>query len=572
MSSADFETVLVKDSRLMSTDKLNYAVEMGGSNVVQQLYEANSQSATSITFSLQVPSLETVMDRRVLVRSSFVLQCTGTAPAGQFLIDYGLRDALAPFPLNQLITNTTATINNQSSSVSTKDVLASIIRFHDKRDLHAYNGMTPCQPDFFQNYQDGIGANNNALGGWSNTASENDYSPRGAWVLDFVSSTAPPVITPLVPSTGATQTIYIGISVCEPLFISPFTWANPKSGPQGMYGIQSMNINMTLGPANRVWRCAPFVPLAGTVPKTFTVFSVNNSQLIVNYLTRHPSDVAPSRNVLPWYETPRYITGNLQALAAGATDTVRTQNIQLNQIPDSIIIFVRKTMGNQVPTDADFAMKINSCTVSFNNQNGLLANASQQDLYRYTRECSSNQTWYEFSGEASIHDPSFPGGKVVPTSGSYLCLKFGQHIQINEAFYAPGSLANANLQLTLNITNQTATNFAANELEIVLITVNSGLYVLERGVSSIYSGILTKSSVLDSQNKQPVSSYDASRMVGYGLFDSLKSVAGMVLPKLPSIAKAALSLSGHPLAKAGVAGLSALGYGKAQHTKLSAHM
>lgn len=572
MSSADFETVLVKDDRLMATDKLGYAVEIGGSNVVQQIYEANSQSATSITFSLQTPSLETVMDRRVLVRSSVVLQCTGTAPAGQFLIDYGMRDALAPFPLSQLLTNTTVTINNQSSSISTKDVLASIMRFHDKRDLHAFNGMTPCQPDFFQAYQDGIGASNNALGAYANTASENDYSPRGSWVLDFVSSTAPPVITPLVPSTGASQTIWIGFTVTEPLWISPFTWAQPKSGPQGMYGIQSMNVNMTLGPCNRAWRCAPFVPSAGTVAKAFTVFSVNNSQLLVNYLTRHPSDVAPARNVLSWYETPRYITGNLPAVASGGSATIRTQNIQLNQIPDSIIVYCRKVMGNQTPEDADFALAIQNCTVSFNNQNGLLSTAVPQQLYNYSRESGSNQTWYEFSGRASNHDPSFPGGKVVPTSGSYLCLKFGKHIQINEAFYAPGSLANANLQITLNVFNQSATNFGANDLEIVLITVNSGLYVLERGTASIYSGILTKSDVLDAQNKEPHSSSDAQRMVGYGLFDSLKSVAGMVLPKLPSLAKAALSMSGHPLAKAGVAGLSALGYAKPPRTKLSAHM
>lgn len=546
----------------MSTDKLGYAVEISGANVNQQIYEANSQSATSVSFSIQCPSLETVMDRRVLVRTSVVLQVTGTAPAGQFLIDYGLRDALAPFPFSQLLTNTTATINNQSSSVSTKDVLAAIMRFHDKRDLNAFNAMTPVQPDFYANFSDGVGSSNNALGGYSNTASENDYSPRGSWVLDYISSTAPPVVTPLAPSTGVSQTAFIGFTVTEPLWISPFTWANPKNGPQGMYGIQSMNLNMTLGPANRVWRCAAFSPAAGTVAKTFSVFQVNNSQLLVNYLTNHSSQVIPARNVLPWYETPRFITGNLGALAPGATSTVRTQNIQLNSIPDSIIIYVRKAMGLQLPTDPDFAAKINTCTVSFNNQNGLLSTAVPQQLYSFSRECGSNQTFYEFNGQATVHNPAVAAGSVVPTSGSYLCLKFGRHIQINESYLAPGSLVNANLQITLNITNQTAQNFGANDLEIVLITINSGLYVLERGTASIYSGILTKSDVLDAQQQQPHSGSDAQRMVGYGIFDSIKSLAGMVLPVLPKIAKAALSTSGHPLAQAASAGLGALGYAK----------
>jgi hypothetical protein len=103
---------------------------------------------------------------------------------------------------------------------------------------------------------------------------------------------------------------------------------------------------------------------------------------------------------------PRYITGNLPQFGAlgTATDTqvVRTSTIQLNQIPDKLIVFVRKAMGLQTVNDPDFFLAIKNVSLNFNNSSGILASATTQDLYRYSVENGSNQSWLEFSGLANV--------------------------------------------------------------------------------------------------------------------------------------------------------------------------
>jgi hypothetical protein len=69
-------------------------------------------------------------------------------------------------------------------------------------------------------------------------------------------------------------------------------------------------------------------------------------------------------------------------------------------------------------------------------------------------------------------------------------------------------------------------------IEMVLITLNSGLFVCEKGQSATYTGILTKDDVLSASSQQPHSNSDVERMVGGGLLDSLGSFASSVAPML----------------------------------------
>lgn len=570
--SQDFQKVLVKDDRLVVSDQIKYAVCKGGQNMTSAQFNAISQSTSSHTYNIQVPSEQTIVDRRVLWQSTVTLkistsmsQGTGTRPAGSLLVNYGSQDALAPFPLHQLCSVMTATVNNNSTSINMRDVLASILRFHDRRELARYNGYTPVMYDTYLNYSDGLGANNNVLGGWSLTA-DNDINQRGSWVLDSISSTAPDPLDPSyqpTPPTPASDTVYVTFTVTEPLLLSPFIYAHAKSNNQGFYGIQNMNFIFNIADGNRVWRTA------NNWQQQVTVYNFNNSRLIFNFLTPHPSDLMPSRNVCGYYELPRYITPNnptfQPAGLANSTQTLRTTTIQLNQIPDKLILFVRKAMSDQRPWDSDSFLVINNVSINFNNMSGILASATQQDLYRYSVENGSNQNWFEFSGKTNKSSSGGGGGSTMPTSGSLLILEFGKDIQLVEDFYASGSLGNFNLQINMTVTNQSSSQLA--NTEIVLITMNSGVWVNERGTSTVYTGILTKQDVLDVSNQESYSRSDVKRMIGGGFLDTIKSVAGKVLPKLPSLVKAGLSMVPESsamgkYAKAGEAGLGALGYGR----------
>jgi hypothetical protein len=576
--SQDFVKVLVKDDRLNVTDAVSYAVHKGGQNMTSAQFNAISQTASSVTFNIQVPSEQTIIDRRVLWQSTVILalNCANT-PAGVLPVNYGVTDALSPFPLHQLATVMTATINNNSVSINIRDVLPALLRFHDRRELQRYNGMTPVMPDLLSSYPAGVGSLLNSLGSFANSA-DNDLLPRGSWVLDGLSTTLAAGALPnpvTLPAPGYTGTVYAQFTVTEPLLLSPFIWCDPKSNNQGFYGIQNMNFVFNLGDTSRVWRSANLVnqalapSSANCYISSSSISSISNSRLIFNFLTPHPSDLFPARNAVPYWEAPRFITSNLPTFPAyvpganpakpsASAQVVSTSSLQLNQIPDKIILQLRNPLTNCVAGNPDAFLGIQGISINFNNQSGILASATPYDLWRYSVENGSNQSWLEFSGVANVVDNVSGFGTRIPTSGSLIILEFGKDIQLTEDYYASGSLGNFNLQINVNAFNQFP---YAITPEIVLICINSGLFVNERGTSSTYTGILTKADVLEASAQQPVFQSSVKRMVGGGFLDSLRTVAGKVLPHVMKYGKEELGKSDHPLAKAAHSAMGAMGYG-----------
>ena len=553
--SADIKKVLVKDDRLNCTDQITYAVMKGGQSMNPAAFQAVSASNSSHVFNIACPSETTLVDRRVLYTSTVILKIVGTAPAGQFLINYGITDSLAPFPLHQLINVMSAVVNNNSVSLNVRDVLPALLRFNDRRELSRYNGYAPVAFDSYHSYADGVGAMNNSLGAWQNT-SDNDLVMRGAWVLDGYGTDVNASNSTLAVSTGAEQTVYVKFTVAEPLLISPFISCNPSSNNQSFYGIQNMTFTFSMGDASRVWRTA------SGFAKTVSVQSYSNTQLLFNFLTPHPSDLLSSRNVVPYQEFPRYITSFGSSLANLATFTFKSSSLQLNQIPDKLIMFVRKSMGSQTSADSDSFLALsgtNPLSINFNNVSGILSSASQYDLYRYSVENGSNQSWYEFSGFANLANNATGVGRKVPTVGAMLVLEFGKDIPLQEDYYAPGSLGAFQLQVNLNCVNQGTASIATQEL--VIITMNSGCFVCERGASSTFTGLLTKSDVLEVSAQAPYYQSDAKRMVGGGWLDTLKSVIGRILPVLAPIAKSYLEKQG-TMGNVASKVIGALGYGQ----------
>jgi hypothetical protein len=75
--------------------------------------------------------------------------------------------------------------------------------------------------------------------------------------------------------------------------------------------------------------------------------------------------------------------------------------------------------------------------------------------------------------------------------------------------------------------------------ELIVITANSGIFTTQQGVSSIYTGILTKEMVLDAKSKQQASamkSAEVKRMTGGSIFNML---SGIVRKAAPFVMKAA---------------------------------
>ena len=553
------------------TDSLPFGVVKSGQNVTTQVYPATSASPSSQTFSIQTPSEVTILDRNIVWKSTYRLTISGTPAAGHYLVDLGNRDALAPLPLHMSATTLQVQVNNNSVSVNIRDVLPQLLRMYgDDRALSRWNGICPLAPDTYKLYSDQLGANNNSNGSWAQTA-DNSLISRGSFSIDRLQQTTPVTANANAQLIGdgiTPRVVDLTFTSLEPLFLSPFHFANLSANQMGLYGVTNMNFIFNIAAnATRLWRCG--ATAAQIANYNVQIASVTGSSLIFQMLTPHPSQILPSKNVVDYVDFPRYLTAFAAPIAGAGinanalvptTVTLPSNNIQLNQVPDMLCIVARKPMTAQTNRDSDSFYPITGISINWNNQSGLLANATQETLFRMSAK-TTNQTWPEFRGYANKYlPPAQAAGAVynsqaqlVQTAGSILCLRFGQDIPIVEEFYAAGSLGSFNLQFNLTLQNY---DLAAGDVEICLMCVNSGLFITSQGVSSTYTGILTKSDVLAASEMKPVSERHL-RLVGGVESSAVTSVAD-VAPKAQeaimdavSAAKSALSGKGGESATSG---------------------
>jgi len=110
---------------------------------------------------------------------------------------------------------------------------------------------------------------------------------------------------------------------------------------------------------------------------------------------------------------------------------------------------------------------------------------------------------------------------------------------------------------------QNNTNYAwpGGQYELVIMPMNCGVFVNEKGTSSTFLSLLTKQDVLDTLNQEAYSHSELHRMVGGSFLDNIRSSLGWVHSKLPAV-KHVLNHIPHAYAQTGARVLDALGYAK----------
>jgi hypothetical protein len=227
-------------------------------------------------------------------------------------------------------------------------------------------------------------------------------------------------------------------------------------------------------------------------------------------------------------------------LISGSRTTFTSQGIQLNQLPDYFIIALRSKNGTKLYNNtsghpqehAPHFLPITGISINLNNTSGLLSSASQADLYRISCSNHSKQTWDAFRGKARVYSCAVPaittaaniatlaltttgamGFEEVATIGSVLVLNPAYDLSIPD-YLSSGSLGAYNFQFSVTCENY---NKYASTPEIVVICANSGVFSTIAGSSNIYTGILTKSMVLDAKKEAaetPIMSSQFERQVG----------------------------------------------------------
>ena len=594
---SDFRTVLIEDARIADITATEvFGVQSSASQSTYQQFQAVSSSNSSIVFNIQVPSENIVIDRHLLIASQLSFQLSlGSVPVGSQCFQYGLTDSLQAFPLNSLFTTTQATINNVSVSTNLQDVLPMLMRMNDKRMLSRYNSLCPSLPDSsWGEYNYAPGANNNPLASYSNASYDECFEPRGSYALDFlqidhyiggVYTNSSPIST----SLNDTWIISIRVSVTEPfLALSPFINCEPECSA-GLVGVNNMSMvlnvdssckrlfstannsvvggNSLVGYINNIQLGFPVAPNGGASQSVGFV----NTRLLFNFLSLQPEQYAKisTKNVVPYLDYPRYLTTFTSGttIAPGGSFTLTSQSIQLNQVPDMILICARVPMSSQNWNYTSSFLTINQISINFNNASGLLASATQQDLYNLSFRNGSAQSFYEFRGFADINDNATGGVDAVPTTGSLLVLNPVYDFSL-PSYLSSSSLGQYQFQFNINVTNQY--DFSVVQPELCIITINSGIFATQQGTSQIFTGILTKEQVLRTKEQNPVPQLDSveyKRLVGgklqnRGMGNLMKMVKDKMMPRPPmGGAMSAGAMSG-----------GAISGGKKSASKLAKHL
>jgi hypothetical protein len=371
--------------------------------------------------------------------------------------------------------------------------------------------------------------------------------------------------------------------------MSPFLLSEAKSGASaGIYGVQAINFNFLFQGTN----LARGIRLATNTSTVVFNGIKGDTYLDFQFLSPHPSVKLPSRNIVPYLQLQTFRTAatitaagaQFGQNAAPASFNIQTNTVQLSNIPDSVILCVRK-VGRSI-YDADSYLPITGVNINFNNTPGICSGLKPHQLYECSVEAGLNMSWLEFSGQRDVITGSIPGsvppaanatGTRVPvlTCGSVVKLDFGRHINIIQDWFAPGSITQANFSVELTVSNyiNSATPFGAQTAaEAVVIFVHSGMIVSSLGSTSSYVGLLTKENVLQASEKPVINKGEYDRQFGGSWFSSLKSgiSKGLKYAKpVASMAKSALGQSNDPRARQAAAALGAMGAGYSAGSKMN---
>ena len=569
MSSTDFKTILVKENTIAGiTDQLTYAVKSGASSKTYQSFPSVSNSSSTLTFNVTVPSENVIVDREVYIRTKIYFTVTETTIAnGSFAGGYGSDYALQAFPLNHLFTTASATINNSNVSSNIQDILPQILQMMSQEELSAYDGMTPNLVDYnCAKYSEALGSTNDVISTTSKTGYAKHFSPRGSYTCKVVSYSRKDTATPAVitnntlasDNAGCIFKIAYEVEVTEPIIgLSPFIYGHPLYSNQGLVGISAMNFVFNLdATAKRFLSCGVASTkvtkielgrnVEGTAPAVAnTTLPFADAELLVCFMSSQPRDMIKTRNVCNYTDIPRFITTPQTAVASGgATKDLNTNNIQLNQLPDLFVIQVRLPMADMTIRDAEYGCAITGISVNLNNSSGLLASATPQSLWAMSVKNGSKQTWAQFSGQTNAfatRTATNAGISIQPTTGSLLVLS-PTDLSLPD-FLAPGIIGSFNFQIRLSVAQYTGASITP---EIVVMCVNSGIFSTTAGSSQIFTGILTKSMVEEAKamsSVNPVMSAEYSRMLGGGVHGDMANCSCKEIPAVKEAMKQKMKMA-----------------------------
>lgn len=551
--------VRVLDPRITINNEANktYGVFTGPQQNSWTQWNSTSFSDSSIQIDMNPPSQKTYINRKIYIETQFELNFTGTSTAGNVLLQApGLptSDGTVPagnvsylngpraYPFAQICNNAQVTMGNMLISTNLNTYHRGLMRYMnlvDQRNLDL--SMTPSMLDQHFEYFVPAGlqnqiqySNRNPLGSYIANPNE---EPRGSFVGCVVTSNTP---------TSAT----VIMTVVEPFWVSPFLYERGDE-QTAFIGLNNMQLYFSLSARgggnliNGLWSTAVDPTLSVITNATASVIS---AKAFVNYLTPQITQTIPETCFYSYFEPTNYITQSVASIASGASGQLIMNAVQLNSIPNRVYIFIAERDNDFNYTKTDTFLSIDSINVTFENQDGLLNNASQFDLYEMSVRNGCNMSFRQWSYDC----------------GSVLCISFANDLALSDALLAPGARGVYNFSFKINVTNQTRNSVVP---ALNCIVVQEGVMSIENNNVVRSVGVLNRQEVLNVIESGHTVGYNPPKTVYGGLsWADIKNFFKSTLPKAlrtgVNVAAKIVPEQYKPIVSFADQGLKLIGHGK----------
>lgn len=553
-----FDTVNLLDPRLCVQDQLDFAVSKGAQNTTKHNQGASSASPSNINFEVVLPSLSTIIDRKMMIRGSLTFTSSpltadqvAAIGAASAQVKWGTTETLAALPFDACVESYNLTINSQSFTYNSRSLRDIILRQIDENTLLEYSSLTPTALDKYAKLSDASGKGNGVFGDYS---TESNYRSSNSSYNNITITYAGPDYAAGTCHVGDVATIVYNF--CEPLYFSPLILDNRKDGAQGLYGVQGMTLAINMNASNQTCKAIK------SINNQFQLTKVDSCFLECTFLTPHASLKLPARNMVPYLHLTEY-TYPLGTVTAGTNKTATSNSINLQGVPDYAMLCCRKKRSSQGSNSTDTFLPLaggatgtGNLNVSYGNQSGYFSGNSNYSLYEISKNNGVNIKWNEFVGSALV------GGNAVNTVGALIKIDFSRDGLLNQDWLAPSSISSTNFMANMTVVNNTGADIT--DYEMVVVVVHSGFIVTSLGSSSRYLNVLDKVTVLQCAQKEPVNKGTYDRIYGGSFWSSIKSGFKKVFKiakPLAKIAKPILSSIPDARAQAAAAALNAVGAG-----------
>jgi len=499
------EAVQIMDPRLTANASANrkYGVFRGANQISSRISQSTNFSNSSIIIDANPPSTGTYVDRKIYVLTQWELNFSGTSTPGNVLLqargmntDPGVSNGVsylqAPraYPFSNVCATAQIQLGNALISSNLNSYQRALVRYMNDTDSQNLDmSLCPSYPDQYFEYASTDPSyqiqysNRNPLG---SSLANTVVSPRGSfWGCKITKNTA----------SEAT----VEMTVVEPFWLPPCL-SGRHDTQLAFIGLQNMQLVFNLASrsgniAYGLWSSAPDGSLSTITGISATLLGAQGQ---FQYYTPPLTQSIPMSLNYTYSEVTNYITRYNSTLAPGATQLLQFNAIQLNSVPDRVYIFISDADSNFTNESTDTFAVINSINITYVNQDGLLNNMTQQQLYLMSLNNGCNLSYEQWTNR----------------TGSVLCLTWGSDIAVASPIQSPGVRGQFNFSFQVSVTNQTRLTINP---QVNAVICQSGVLTIEQNNVSRNVGVLNEQDVLNVVESGVQIPFSPSRNVYGGL-------------------------------------------------------